>query len=157
VAMMRDRSSTSAREAAVIALLDGGYPKLAPELHQFLQSEGPPGVAIRALAAYEDPATPRVLISMYRELSAEQKRDALNTLAARPAYAKAMLDAIAGKKLDAKDVSADIVRQMRNLKDKDVSARINDVWGVLRDSPAERVQMIAETKKVLSAPPKSPP
>ena len=89
VEMMRDRSSTVARSAAVTALLDAGYPKLAPELHKFLNSEGPPGVAIRALAAYEDAATPRVLISMYREFSAEQKRDVLNTLAVRPSYAKA--------------------------------------------------------------------
>jgi putative heme-binding domain-containing protein len=38
-----------------------------------------------------------------------------------------------------------------------VSARINDVWGVLRDSPAERVKAIADYKKMLTTPPASPP
>jgi len=68
-----------------------------------------------------------------------------------------LLNAVAKKQIPASDVSADIVRQLRNLKDKDVSARINDVWGVLRDSPAERVKAIAEHKKMLSTPPQTPP
>ncbi len=108
------------------------------------------------MAAYEDPATPGVLIAMYREFTAEQKRDALNTLAARPSFAKALLDAIGAKKIEAKEVSADIVRQLRNLKDPEVSKRINDVWGVLRDSPAERVKAIADYKKMLLNPPANP-
>jgi putative heme-binding domain-containing protein len=46
---------------------------------------------------------------------------------------------------------------MRNLQDKDVLARINDVWGAVRDTPEERVKLIAEMKKTLAAAPKTPP
>ena len=49
------------------------------------------------------------------------------------------------------------MRQLRNLKDNDVSKRINDLWGVVRDSPAERVKAIADYKKMLTTPPQTPP
>jgi putative heme-binding domain-containing protein len=101
--------------------------------------------------------TPAAILAEYATFSADEKRDALNTLAARPSFAKALLDAVAAKKIASNEVSADIVRQMRNLKDKDVSARINDVWGTVRDTPEERVKVIAQTKKMLTTPAKSPP
>jgi putative heme-binding domain-containing protein len=147
--MVKQRGNTANQAAAIGALLDAGHPKLTPELHWLLDSElkgtKARSLALRGLAAYDDPASP-----------GDERIDALNTLAARPSYAKALLDAIAKKEIASSDVSADIVRQLRNLKDKDVSARINDVWGVLRDSPAERLKAIADTRKMILNPPANP-
>ena len=42
------------------------------------------------LAAYDDPKTPDAILAVFGSLTAEEKRDALNTLAARAAYGKAL-------------------------------------------------------------------
>ena len=47
-------------------------------------------------------------------------------------------------------MSADIVRQLRNLKDKDLDQQIAEVWGIVRDTPADRAQLIAEYRKMLT-------
>jgi putative heme-binding domain-containing protein len=159
--LLKNRGNSGGQALAVEALLDAGHPKLSPELHWLLDSElkgtKARGLALRGLAAYDDPATPGEILRRFTNFTADERVDALNTLAARPTYAKALLDAVAKKQLAAGDISADIVRQMRNLKDKDVLARINDVWGAVRDTPEERVKLIAEMKKTLAAAPKTPP
>jgi putative heme-binding domain-containing protein len=159
--MLKTRSNSYHQAAAAAALLDAGYPKLAPELHWLLDSElrgtNARRIAIRGLAAYDDPATPGNLIGRFGTFTDDERRDALNTLATRPVFAKALLDAVAAKKVDGKDVTADIVRQMRNLKDKNVSARLTELWGAVRESSADRVKLIAETKAMLMTPAKFAP
>ena len=159
--MVRQRSNTFNQKAAISALIDAGHPMLSPELRWLLDDElkasGVRNVALRGLAAYDDPANSRAILAAFTTFTADEKIDALNTLAARPSYAKALLDAIGKKRIAAKEVSADIVRQLRNLKDKDISARINEVWGVVRDTPAERIKLMADYKKMLTTAPATTP
>jgi putative membrane-bound dehydrogenase-like protein len=159
--MVKNRGNTFNQAAAIGALLDAGHPKLTPELHWLLDAElkGTPArrLALRGLAFYDDPASPNEILRRFPNYTAEERIDALNTLAARPSYANALLDAVAKKQIPASTVSADIVRQLRNLKNQEVAKRINDVWGVVRDSPAERVKAIADAKKMLTTAPQAPP
>jgi len=59
---------------------------------------------------------------------------------------------VAAKSVPASDLSADLVRQMRNLKDMDIDRLLNEVWGITRATPADKAKTIAELKKALSAP-----
>ena len=150
-----------ARTVALSALLDANHPNLSDAMQKLLATPqaGTPLrlTAIRGLAAYDDAKTPAALLAAYAHFSADEKRDALNTLASRPSFAKALLDAIAAKKIAAGEVSADIVRQLRNLKDKAVSARLTEVWGTVRESAEDRKTLMAEYKKLLTTPPETPP
>jgi putative heme-binding domain-containing protein len=65
--------------------------------------------------------------------------------------------AVAAKKVPATDVSAETVRQLRNLGDKELDKSIAELWGIVRDTPADRAKLIAEWKKKLTAPSKAPP
>src|SRR5262249_32129366 len=60
--------------------------------------------------------------------------------------------AVADKKIAASEVPAEIVRQMRNLNNKEIDKLIGEVWGIVRTTPAERVKMIAQYRKQLLAP-----
>ena len=51
------------------------------------------------------------------------------------------MDAVAAKKVPAADVSAEIVRQLRNLQDAALDKQIAEVWGIVRDTPAERKKL----------------
>ena len=75
-------ASLAARREALAALLKAKDPTLAATLHSLVRNPGLSGVAIRALSAYDDPATPDVLIAAYGSLGPAERRDVLNTLAA---------------------------------------------------------------------------
>lgn len=140
------------RQEALNTLLAAKDKQLAPVLLKLLDDSSLRGGALRGLAAYDEPSTPNAILAVYGSLNSDERRDALNTLASRPAYGKALLDAVAAKKVPAAHVSADLVRQLRNLRDKDLDKTIADVWGVVRTTPADRAKLIADTKKKLTQP-----
>jgi putative membrane-bound dehydrogenase-like protein len=144
------------RQKALAALLAARDPELAPVLQELLTDAGVRGPALRGLAAYSDANTPKAILAIYAELAPAERRDALATLASRPAYGKTLLEALAAKKIDAKDVSADLVRQLRSLKDKDLDNRIAEVWGVVRATPADRQKQQATYRKMLQSVPEVP-
>ncbi len=149
------KADLPSRQAALTALLDVHDKELAPVLQKLVSEKDLSGAAIRALASYDDPKTPDVLLAVFSSLTAEEKRDALNTLASRPAYGKALLEAVAAKKVTANDLPAETIRQLRNLNDKELDKRIAEVWGIVRTTPADRVRLIAEWKKKLNNPAQS--
>ena len=145
------------RQKALTALLAARDPALPPVLQELVADSTLRGQAIRGLASYADAGTPKTILSAYGELSPAERRDALVTLASRPSYGKALLDALVAKNIDAKDVTADLVRQLRTLKDKDLDKRIADVWGVVRATPADRLRQQATYKKMLQSIPEIQP
>ncbi len=145
------------RTEALAALLKARDAGSVPSLQALVADPALRGPAIRALAAFDDPATPGVLLAAYPGLAPAERRDALNALAARVGTAKALLDAVGSKRIPSADISADLVRQLRNLKDAAVDARIGQVWGVARDTPSDRAKQIGEAKKNLLARAARPP
>jgi putative membrane-bound dehydrogenase-like protein len=141
-----------ARQNALATLAGSGDRELPPVLHKLVAASTLRGPALRALANYDDARTPGVILAILATLSGEEKRDALNTLASRAAYGKALMDGIAAKKIAANDVPAEIIRQLRNLNDASLDKRIAEVWGIVRTTPADRAKLIADWQKKLAAP-----
>lgn len=139
------------RKNALEALVTARDPKLPPLLHGLLENAALRGPALRGLASFDNAKTPSIILALYPKMTLEEKRDALNTLASRVSFGKALLEAVAGKTLLASDISADLVRQLRNLNDKDLDRRLTDVWGITRATPADKAKLIAQHKKSLSA------
>jgi putative heme-binding domain-containing protein len=122
---------------------------LPPVLLDLLKDSALRASAIRGLAAYADPKTPDALLTIYATLPPEEKRDALLTLVSRAAYARALLAAIADNRLSAKDLSADIARQLRGLNQPDLTKELEKVWGVSRETPAEKLALQAKYKALI--------
>ncbi|MFO0926189.1 MAG: PVC-type heme-binding CxxCH protein [Gemmataceae bacterium] len=130
------------RRNALAGLVDARDDGLPPVLHTLVRSAELRGEAIAALAGFEDARTPTVLLEAYSSLDSTGRRAAVNTLAARKTFGRALLDAVAAKKVPAADVSAEVVRQLRNLGDAELDRQIAAVWGIVRTTPADRVQAI---------------
>jgi putative heme-binding domain-containing protein len=141
----------AARQQALASLLAAQDKDLAPMLQRLVSDPDLRGAALRGLAAYDDPRTPGAILGGYGSYKTDEKRDAVNTLASRPAYGRALLDAVAAGKVPAADVSADVVRQLRNLRDADLDRRVAEVWGIVRATPKERQQQIARYRQLLTA------
>jgi putative membrane-bound dehydrogenase-like protein len=151
-----DDAPLNQRQAALDTLVQVKDPKLAPVLHRLIGDAALRGPALRALAGYDDSKTPEVILAAYGSFGPAEKRDALATLASRPAYAKALLDAVGARKIAVADVPADLVRQLRNLGDTEVEKRIAEVWGIVRDTPAERAKLMKAYHKIVTRPGKPP-
>jgi putative membrane-bound dehydrogenase-like protein len=131
------------RQDALATLLDAHDKDLAPALQRLVGEQALRNAALRGLAFYDDPKTPQMILQAFASFTPEEKRDALSTLASRAAYGKALMDAVAAKKVPASDVPAEIVRQLRNLHNKELDEHIAKVWGIVRSTPADRARLIA--------------
>ena len=154
---MRDRVATksveaAARRVALEALLDANDPELAATL-QGLVSEPPlRDLALRGLAQYDDPRTVSVLLAAYPQLPPTEKRAALSTLCARASYGLGLLQAIERKQIAGADLTADLVRQLQNLKHAEIDRQLVSIWGNVRETAADKAQLIADYKQLLASP-----
>ena len=142
---------TGLRSRALTALVERHAADLTGELHALLDDQGLRGTAIRALAAYNDPATPQRLLSRYATLSESEREDAIATLSARPAWALALLDAVGNKTIPRRDLNATAARQLLALGDEKVRTRLEAVWGSIRPTSNEKTSLITKYKNLLAS------
>lgn len=143
-------AGASARSNALAALVQARDRELPPALQQLLSDSTLRAPSLRALAAYADAKTPAAVIEIYPSLSDSEKRDALTTLSSRSSYAQALLAAVAENKIPAKDLTADLVRQLRNLKNRIVDQQVAKTWGVAREAAADKLKDIERYKKLVA-------
>ena len=143
--------STEARTAGIATLVGARDPKLAPVLQSLLKDKSLRSAAIAGLAQYADSKTGDAILSLYSELSQNEKRAALTTLSSRSEYAIAMLEAIDAKRIAASDLTADLVRQLEYLKNDRVKSLLEKNWGTVRESPAEKTKLIEEYKTLVES------
>jgi putative heme-binding domain-containing protein len=106
------------------------------------------GVALRGLAAGDDPATPSTILARYVEFTEAERADAVATLASRPAYALALLDAIERGAIPRRDLSSFTARQLVAMKDATVTRRLTAVWGSVRAPSKEKAALLGHYKAV---------
>jgi putative heme-binding domain-containing protein len=143
----------AARRSALESLVQARDPNLPPILQKLLSDPAVRAAAVRGLAAYDDPKSAEVLLNLYNSLNQAEKKDALNTLVSRSSYAKALLSGVANKSIPARDLSADIVRQLRNFKDAEINQQVEKLWGVARDTEADKLKEIAKYKSMITIEP----
>ena len=148
--MVPDRAQpVKQREDALKTLLFQQKPDLVPILHDLLGDESLRGPAIRGLAAFDDPQTPKLLLTNYAKWNAEERSDAIQTLSARGSYALAMLDALDAKTIPRADVNSYTIRQLHSLKSPEVSAKLTKIVGEVRPASADKAKLMAKYKAEL--------
>ncbi len=145
------QAEVAARRTALESLLGAHDAGLAPLLQQLLHDANLQSGALRGLAAYDDPNTPAAVLAVYPSLDSARRRDAIGTLASRIGFAKALLAAIAQGSVSAKDLTAESVRQLRSLKDAELEQAIQKLWGVSRDSSADKKKEIDKYRHIWQA------
>ncbi|TDB68218.1 PVC-type heme-binding CxxCH protein [Arundinibacter roseus] len=100
-------------------------PELAAELPSLFQESTLRIEAIRAMASYDREAFGKLLLDKYPTLNAAEKREAIQTLASRPAYGWLLTKALAGKTIAKKDVPPYVANQLRRV----VGSGFVEVWG----------------------------
>ena len=139
------------RRAALASLVSAKDPQLANALKALLNDKDLRSRALSGLASYQDADIPAAILKVYPNLNTAEKRAALSTLASRAAFARPLLKAVEAKSVSAKDLSADIVRQLRDLKQQDIDDTVAKVWGMIRESPEDKLKEIERYTKLIQA------
>ena len=136
------------RTAAVDTLLRTRDAALVPLLQKLTTEAGVRATAIRGLAAFDDAKTPSVLLAGFPQFNAAEQRDALNTLASRSAYARLLVEAVRSGAVPKATLTADLVRQLRSLKDTSLAADLTQIWGVMKETSPDMKAEVERVKKL---------
>lgn len=142
------QSPADARRGALDSLIAVRDPGLPPLLQKLASDPAVRGIAIRALAGFDDAGTPAAILGVFPGLDAVERRDALNTLASRTGFARALIGGLGAGVVKRTDLTADLVRQLRNLKDADISKRLDEVWGVMKETSADQKKEIERMNRL---------
>jgi putative membrane-bound dehydrogenase-like protein len=149
--VVQTESAPSAeRQAALEALIAHGTPDLVKLLYWSLSDRAVRRTALHGLASFADDGTPARVLATYSELTADEKQDAIATLASRRAFALALLDAMEKKVVLRSDLSAYTARQLFALGDEQVTKRLRQVWGEIRSTLPDKQNQIARFKALLT-------
>lgn len=149
--------SPVARNRAISALVTHRVDMLGPWLRPLLDDPTVRQSALRGLAEDDSPETPIVILDRYASFTPELRQDAIQTLSARPAWASALLQKVSSGAIPRSDLTAYTLRQMRNLQDEQLLRQLRELWGELRDTPADKAAKIHELKRLLTTENIEPP
>ncbi len=145
------RAPGASRRAALDSLVEARDPQLSPALVRLLGDADLRSPAVRALARYSDAGIPEALLGSYAQFNEGEKRDAVNTLVSRPGFAAPLLAAVEAKRVPRQDLTADVIRQLRAMKDSTVAAAMARIFGQFRESSADKKAEIEKIRRVYAA------
>ena len=149
--LMDPAADAASRRSALDSLVGVRDAALPAMLEQLLGEATLRGQALRALAAFDLPSIPGKILAVYGTLSTAERKDALGTLASRASFARPLLESVDKNAVPRKDLTADVVRQLRSLNDAALNQQVEKVWGIARTSSAEKKALIDKYKRVYSA------
>jgi putative membrane-bound dehydrogenase-like protein len=151
--VLDDKLDVPARLTALKSLIDAKPPNLRTVCESLLDVPPLSTAAARGLALFDDPAIARRLIESYRKFVPADRPAVLDVLVSRRAFAKVLLESTGTGKnqIPASDISAVHARQIRSLEDSQLTGMLTEKWGDLRESAADKKQMVAELKSKLTS------
>ena len=156
------RAADAARLSAIDALSVAEVAELLPLAARLLADVEGNTVALRrgllaALGQCDREEIGAIVLSAYDRQEPELRPAAIELLTQRPAWAHALLAAVASEKLPREALNLAQVRRLARATDKQVAAQIHALWGTVRTerNPA-REEFIRRTRELLAAHPGDP-
>lgn len=143
------KAASDDRVFALQTLLDRGDAESFSLVRSLLDDPVLARPALRGLARFDEKEIPQLVLSRYPKLSPDAREDAVGTLAGRPTYALALLDAVEARIVPRTDVSAFWARQIIALKDPAVSKRLETVWGAIRPAAKDKDALLNKYKTLV--------
>lgn len=103
--------------------------------------------AISLVARFDAPEVSSALIDRFESFNTSDRAAALAALTTRPAFAMALLEAVAGGKVARDQITAFTVRQLTDLKNAAVDQRVRTMWGRIGQTPVEKQNQISRLEK----------
>ena len=144
------KADIAARSAALRTLIENRPPDLREICEQVLRVRFLNAVAVRGLAQFDDPALGEKIARSYASFHATNRPAVLDTLVARPAFARALLAELNAGRFPRADLTPFHARQIRSFKDAALDAALAAAWGDYREPAADKTALIARLKSTLT-------
>lgn len=139
------------RAVALMQLIDAKVPGLRDLCLKLLDARGISAEAVRGLALFDEDTVGREILKRWGKLSAAERRGVMEVLVARQSWATMMLDEVEKGRIAKEQVTAMQARQIRAFGDAELNAKLEKVWGVVKESGAEKREQIEALKKALNS------
>lgn len=149
---MDAKADPASRQAALKTLIDARPDDLRALCESLLEDKAVNVVAVRGLGLFDDPAIAQKLVKQYRKFAPGDRAAVLDVLVSRPAFASALLAQLGDNKVVSRvDLTAFHARQIRGFNDEALTKQLTETWGELRDSSADKHELMKKLKAQLSA------
>jgi len=148
----------SERIAAVRDLSIARDPATLPPLLDLVRNDGPPDLraeAVRAMGGFDSPKLSKDLLADWSKFSPALRNEVVNVLAGRKEWAADLLAAVGAKTVDRRDLNDNTILRIQALKDNNLNAQVEKVWGRIRSTPAELNRLIDTMRGELAKAPGS--
>lgn len=144
------KADLNLRKAAMKALIEANPPELRSICEELLRVKFLNIIALQGLTRFDDPAVGKLIASSYTKFHNLEKPAVVEALVSRPSFAAKLLDLLEAGTIPRGSLSAAQVRQIRGFNRPDLTKRLIQVWGELRDSPKDKSDLIARLKTELT-------
>jgi len=139
-----------ARRAALELLIRTRPDDLQAVCQELLTVRSLNTIAIRGLAGVDDPQVAASLAASYGSFQPDEQPAVVETLVSRASFARALLAAMAEGTIPRAALSPFQVRQIHSLNDPELTTRLGEVWGRVRETDAEKQRAIDQLRAQLS-------
>ncbi|MFO0908873.1 MAG: PVC-type heme-binding CxxCH protein, partial [Isosphaeraceae bacterium] len=139
-----------ARAEALDALASARVPGLVADLLPRLDEPALRSAALTALASYDDATIPTEVLKRYARFSTTDREVAVQTLAARPVWAVALLEAVGRGDVPRRDLAVSVARQLQSFHRAEVDEALARHWGTLRPTSADKAALMSKYKALLT-------
>jgi putative heme-binding domain-containing protein len=143
------KNGSEARRIALQTLVENRAPSLLPLLKDLLADRTLRSLVLRGLAGFFDPQIPELILRQYATFNDAEKADAVSTLASRPEYALALLEAMERGQVPRGDLSPFVVRQLSGFKNQALSDKLAKVWGTIRPTAKDKTALLAKYQSLV--------
>jgi putative heme-binding domain-containing protein len=144
------KASLASRKAALTTLIALKPDDLRAICEEALNVRSLNTIAVGGLTGIDDPALAQRLAKSYRSFYPSERPALIDALASRPSFATALLQEIKDSNIPRTDLTPVHARQIRSFENAELSKQLTEVWGELRDSPAEKLALMQSLKQQLT-------
>ena len=143
------KAEIPARRQAVESLIAAKPADLRTTLEKLIATDRDlMGAALRGMAVFDD-AGPFIATN-YQRLRPDLRAAVVPAMCSRPAFAAALLDAVANGKIARSDITPYHARQIAALADEAVTKRLAEVWGSVATTSDQKKTRMAELRAALT-------
>lgn len=151
-ATARNRDSDpAARRSALSAIVEARPEGLGELLKELAEERDLWAESLLGLIRIGDPAAPGLVGGKLRWMQTPDRARVVAAAASRVATAKAVVEAVADRRIAAADISPAVARQIVSLGDESLSRRLGETWGTVGAADPDLRQSIERLRMELSA------
>lgn len=140
------KASVGSRRSALRSLLNQQNLEASDLLESLLDEPALTLDAIRGYATVENATAPAVLLGRFNQMSPEQRRAVVETLATRKRYGLRLLDAVTDKTVSRAEIPAHVARSLHGL----LGDQFVKVFGEVKAVAADREKLIAKYRTMIT-------